>query len=754
MAPIAEDTAGPNEENTWQGELDTFLQRERAGSAEFTSLTDSGSSRFVSSSKLLTGISARHAHRASDREDPTEPPQWPDQSESFITILFRALGLQSFRSAFLHKNEAPKIPLRKSRTAALLRGTVHLAPVLVTISVIVLNSAGYYVGGNASWLPSLQFLAKLQEILMQASIATVVFAYIRHELISHDMPFGALFSAVQVTTLSYLWSLELWGSLTSPHLRGRRKIVFLTFVPLSILLAACVGPSLAIALIPRHVDFPAGRTSLWLNISQNEMFPAYLTVSNVPPNCASSTTLSLVGNDCPSSEWPTLAAMLSPLDYGYTFTGLQTPVAERELWLDISSEQTVNSVFVTTPQAAVAEALANVGYLWDAAVADYPYTGDNPSRFKSSDNVIHVVDAFQPYVITRCLQNKVGSDPLEFPTRQSSWSSQEGHWTTANHPVPPNLSAMNSSYRIRWLELPPAHFPNVSLGAIVQPPRTLDALADPRPVACSIYAGWAATRINLTESSEYIQSWVPPGTNAFRWPIDWVSITSEWAASLTPPLSDQNTTVDAAFYSILNENLDTNQENSSQPAYIHEAVIASLVANGMARNGFDSGILDNPESDLPTSLPDQINRQWLLGSDTNIFDLDPTDPAAVYQFSITSAVSGLAYTTDGIPIKLAFAVLPLYCIYALSHLLYAAITGISSGSWESIAEITALALASTIPDKMRKKLRNMIAGIATADLFREPVRISAFPDGHLELVFDSNGRKNERLARIEVNRIY
>jgi len=260
MASIAEDTAGPNEEYTWQGELDTFLQGERAGPAECISLTESGNSRFTSSSRLLTGTSVRHAHNASDREDPTEPPQWPDQGESFITILFRTLGLQSFRSAFLHKNEAPKIALRKSRAAALLRGTIHLTPVSVTITVMALNSVGLYVGGNVSWLPSLQFLAKLQEILMQASIATVVFAYIRHELITHDMPFGALFSAFQITTLNYLWSLEFWGSLTSPHLRGRRKIVFLTFVPLSILLAASVGPSLAIALIPRHVDFPAGRT--------------------------------------------------------------------------------------------------------------------------------------------------------------------------------------------------------------------------------------------------------------------------------------------------------------------------------------------------------------------------------------------------------------------------------------------------------------------------------------------------------------
>jgi hypothetical protein len=92
----------------------------------------------------------------------------------------------------------------------------------------------------------------------------------------------------------------------------------------------------------------------------------------------------------------------------------------------------------------------------------------------------------------------------------------------------------------------------------------------------------------------------------------------------------------------------------------------------------------------------------------------------------------------------------IYCIYALSHLFYAAITGISSSSWETVAEITALALAPKLPDK----LRNTTAGITTVGLFREPVQICALPDGHLELAFDGDRRKNEGLGMIEVNRMY
>jgi hypothetical protein len=115
-----------------------------------------------------------------------------------------------------------------------------------------------------------------------------------------------------------------------------------------------------------------------------------------------------------------------------------------------------------------------------------------------------------------------------------------------------------------------------------------------------------------------------------------------------------------------------------------------------------------------------------------------------------STVTGLAYTTNGVPIKLALAVLPIYGIYALAHLLYAAIGSISSSRWESVAEVTALALAS----RPQEQLRNATAGITTIGLFREPVRICTRPDGHLELAFHSNARKSEGLGSIQLNRMY
>lgn len=121
-----------------------------------------------------------------------------------------------------------------------------------SIALMALNTQTLYVGLHNELASILQFVAKALEMLLQASIATVAFAYVRHEMLSeNDVPFGAIFSALQITNLSYLWSLEFWAAATAPSFQGRRKYIFVVFVAFSVLLAATVGPSITVALIPR-----------------------------------------------------------------------------------------------------------------------------------------------------------------------------------------------------------------------------------------------------------------------------------------------------------------------------------------------------------------------------------------------------------------------------------------------------------------------------------------------------------------------
>ena len=98
-----------------------------------------------------------------------------------------------------------------------------------------------------------QLVAKIHEVAIQASLATVVFSYIRHEMtIGNGIPIGTLFSGLQINHIACLWSMEFWGSLRSPHLPLGRKIALLFLVFVSIVLASLSGPSSIILLIPRY----------------------------------------------------------------------------------------------------------------------------------------------------------------------------------------------------------------------------------------------------------------------------------------------------------------------------------------------------------------------------------------------------------------------------------------------------------------------------------------------------------------------
>lgn len=82
-------------------------------------------------------------------------------------------------------------------------------------------------------------------------------------------------------------------------------------------------------------------------------------------------------------------------------------------------------------------------------------------------------------------------------------------------------------------------------------------------------------------------------------------------------------------------------------------------------------------------------------------------------------------------------------------------SGLSSTCWDSIGEVTVLAMNST-PTAL---LRNTCAGISELDIFKLPVRIlssrDAETDGeHLKLVF---GRPDEKIVErgiILPNRVY
>ena len=178
------------------------------------------------------------------------------------------------RSRYAKRKEHTKIAIRRSRVTAFLRTLIHALPVGLTLWIITTNWNGYYVGSFTYNLLYYQVGAKVLEIMIQASLTTIIFSYIRHEIaIGSGLPFGALFSGLQVGQISYLWSKEFWGSMTARGLPIQRRLIMLAIILICFLLAAAAGPSAATLLVPRLDYWPAGTTHIWVNATTEDLWP-------------------------------------------------------------------------------------------------------------------------------------------------------------------------------------------------------------------------------------------------------------------------------------------------------------------------------------------------------------------------------------------------------------------------------------------------------------------------------------------------
>ena len=114
---------------------------------------------------------------------------------------------------------------------------------------------------------------------------------------------------------------------------------------------------------------------------------------------------------------------------------------------------------------------------------------------------------------------------------------------------------------------------------------------------------------------------------------------------------------------------------------------------------------------------------------------------------------GYGYNTEGTTIKLALVVMVAYCVFAIVHIIYLGLTGISSTAWDSTAEMMVLAMNSS----PTKHLQNTCAGIIGIKPFQTLVRVLAtngidHKADHLELVFGNIEQSN--FKRLEVNQEY
>jgi hypothetical protein len=178
--------------------------------------------------------------------------------------------------------ERRKVAVYQSRRMASLNSLLHVIPLAVAGILLGLHWSKYWVGVSDD-APSLQFVAKVHELLMQASLVDILLYIIRSQALNGYLPLGALAGAAQAPQLSYLWSLDFFSALVAPSraFKLRQKIIFILSTSALLFMTAVVGPSSAILMISRpgmtHVQ---DTTIRYLSVLEADLFPTQIDKTN------------------------------------------------------------------------------------------------------------------------------------------------------------------------------------------------------------------------------------------------------------------------------------------------------------------------------------------------------------------------------------------------------------------------------------------------------------------------------------------
>jgi hypothetical protein len=205
-------------------------------------------SDFCSPDNLATALLSSEEKDASR----TFSPQRNSKFRDFLRHT-RLQMVGEFVSRITNRREEPrKVAIYRSRQVAAFHCVLHMIPLIGAITLLVLRWSNFWIGPNPPNATVFQFIAKLHELLMQASIIEVMLSVIRWQAIEGFVPLGVLSGAVQAPQLSYLWSLDFWSMFASDAFRGQvwQKAVMIVTIPALLISTALVGPSSAVLMIP------------------------------------------------------------------------------------------------------------------------------------------------------------------------------------------------------------------------------------------------------------------------------------------------------------------------------------------------------------------------------------------------------------------------------------------------------------------------------------------------------------------------
>ncbi|KAH8665476.1 hypothetical protein BGZ61DRAFT_366668, partial [Ilyonectria robusta] len=594
---------------------------------------------------------------------------------------------------------------------------VHVVAFLTAFALILLNASSLYLGGDmpgtidrdSEKLFGLLFAAKIHELLMLASVGSILGAYIRMELSrdnSTGLPFGALFSPFQFQNLSFLFSSEMAGVYFHDWKKTRRQALFIGLVVACCILGVSVGPSSATLMRPRLDTWAAGGTTFWVNITEDELYPKAIANSAGLSSClVDSGDLSCpVGNwqildQAFFSYWPQLK-MQSPEHGPESMPGymiVQSRYSGRDFRIKSSGRMiwAAKNTLASVPLSPLADAVAELGRLWSIAAASA-----SDIKYKYRQEAYFTLEALQPVVMTRCQSNG-------FPVLDSMSDSEP-----YNQTISEDSAGIDPIPAIAWLDDKPLMDRlNSSVAAVVTIPGSGEL--SPSTQFCSIKAVFAPSSYQAKWSRQKVVTGWPSGIEDEDFldsSFQAITVDASWARYLNPRISGTNNTVLA---SILRSAGLWSAGTPSQgwDGEIVESVLAALIANGISRAQYNATFgLELLKAKWTEEMVSQKSRIW-AANDTNLGHVfnNPEDPGRRTKLKFYATVHGYSYNLVGKAQLLTVVILILYMCLVISHLGVFMATGRSWAGWNSLPEAIAV-IAYRMPGNTLGQVLRQVGG--------------------------------------------
>lgn len=715
-------------------------------------------------------------------------------STSFWQQFLRNTGLGVLNDIYFrlhgrrHRNEQKKVVINTSPWTALSRCGVHVLPVLVSVSIIAINVRQTYIGVDfISLIDSetlnialLQTAAKLQELLIIASLATIVYQLLRDELLYGDgIPLGLIGAGIDFTKLSFFWSPEVLGSVRTLFKGNRvyRKIQLGLFLVLAGAIALLAGPASAVLLVPRKQDWPAGGTYLPLSNDTKEMFPLNLSAdASLRSMCTSSNAMNV--GICPSGGYRSIWLHYANVDHS-NFLNVIPPFARdlsgnRYYW-SVQSPQPVSlstislgrpqgGHFTIQPHLSISVLLNQIMEAWWKALLHHKKI----SQATVEDRQAVSSKVYCPLVNVRCGSASIltaSNRSVPFPLLNSDQSISAEAVLDVIMPNDPT-----NQLRFTWMHLP-SEYSAATTGAIFQSPWE-QTNKTRLVVGCSVQAQWVPAQLRM-EAYNFWQGWYPknityeeaipkkgsslPDRDGLS-SRDAISLDDTWLETLTPQIHENSDSQSERRRSTIESILDVTgllgdlkidaeasssnwrPENDPSRNELLESVIGSVFADGLARVNVERlyhGNEDPSHQRLQDMVTEDRFEELLLQGKRALKPLYK-DSRGHNDVKVNFAISGLSYRLTLVQ-KLAMLVLILHMAVAVAHTVWTVGRKKSSASWDSITEILVLAQNSK---PAYGALKNTAAGVQHSKTFAKKVVIrptklpsESEPD-HLELLVD------------------